>query len=86
MLYIERREVSSQYTGRSVSLLYREEIDSFSIKKRECLALNRIETLSTRYKQERETPSLYKGESVSLLYIEEADSFSTQRRECISSI
>ena len=39
LLYIERREVSSRYEGRNVSLLSREEIDSFFIKMRECLAL-----------------------------------------------
>ena len=76
LLYIERRETPPLYKGESVSLLYREEADSFSIERRESLL----------YIERRETPSLFKGESVPLPHTEEADTFSIKRRECLSSI
>ena len=64
LLDIERGQTPSLYTGGGVSRLYREEADSFSIRRRECPPL---------YIERIETPSLHKGENVSLLYREEAD-------------
>ena len=74
------------------SILFREEADSFSRERRECLAsIQRGGTLLLGadegvapvlfYSQRRRTPSLERGESVSILYREEADSFSMRRRE-----
>ena len=54
---------------------YKEEADSFSIERRECLS---------PYAESRQTPSLERGESVSLLEIEKADSSSIESRESLS--
>ena len=67
---------SPLYNEESVTLPYREEADSFSIERRECLSsIYREESVSPLYREERGPFSLYKRESVSLLYREEADSW-----------
>ena len=38
LFYIERRQTPSLYIRESVSLLYVEEADSFSVQRRECLS------------------------------------------------
>ena len=106
---IERKEAPALCRGESVSpfsiesrqkreclsLLDREERDSFSLQRRESasslerggrlLSLYRRGSVSLVYREERETPSLCRGESVSLSIIEMRQTpFSLQKRECLS--
>ena len=85
----ERRETHSRCRGESVSLPYREEANSFSLQKRECLSpLDVEEGGSSLYNIESVSPFddsfLHKRNSVSLLYIDDAGFFSIQKRERIS--
>ena len=65
LLYIERRETPSLYKGESVSLLYREEADSFSIGMRETHSLCKGESVSPLVIEEADTFSIKRRECLS---------------------
>ena len=96
---IERRDTPSLCRGDSVSLLYGEEADSFSLQERESLFYRR-ESARLLYSEERDFFALQRRESVSPFFIERTSEdervslfsikrrqtpFSLQKRECLSS-
>ena len=60
LLYIERGETPSLYKERSVSLLYREDVDSSFINRRECRPL---------YREGRDSFSIQGAACFSSIYI-----------------